>query len=217
MNSKALFLIPKRQHGIVLSLLLIGLSSISLWGCSLAGVAAGAGASVGIAAAQEGGIRRAIDDAEIQILINDAWFKHDVNMFSKLDMTVNQGRVLITGVVQNPDHRVEAVRLAWQIEGVKQVINEIRIAESEGVGGYVKDNWITVRLRTALTFDSNIQSINYSIDTVQGVVYLMGSAQNQHELNQVIEKARTIPGVKQVVSYVKLIGQSNAAHYDANE
>lgn len=194
-----------------------GFSLVSLGGCSLAGVAAGAGATVGIAAAQEGGIQRALSDAEIQILINDAWFKHDVNMFSKLDMTINQGRVLITGVVQDPDHRVEAVRLAWQVDGVRQVINEIRIAESEGVGGYVKDNWITVRLRTALTFDRDVQSINYSIDTVQGVVYLMGSAQNQHELNQVIETARTIPGVKQVVSYVKLVGASNAAHYESNE
>jgi len=115
--------------------------------------------------------------------------------------------VLITGVVQNPEHRVEAVRLAWQINGVSQVINEIRVAESEGVTGFVKDNWITSKLRASLTFDRGVQSINYSIDTVQGVVYLMGVAQNQAELNRVIEVSRTISGVKQVVSYVKLAGE----------
>ena len=56
-------------------------------------------------------------------------------------------------------------------------------------------------------FDRDIQSVNYTIDTVQGMVYLMGVAQNQAELNRVVERARTIPDVKQVVSYVKLAGQ----------
>ena len=128
-------------------------------------------------------------------------------MFTKLSTKVNQGRVLITGVVQDPAHRVEAVRLAWQVEGVKQVINEIRVADSEGFKGYVKDKYISSRLRTELTFNRDVQSINYSIDTVQGIVYLMGVAQNQAELNRVIETARTIAGVKQVVSYVKLAGE----------
>ena len=124
-----------------------------------------------------------------------------------LSTTVNQGRVLLTGVVQDPNDRVEAVRLVWQVPGVKQVMNEIRVADSEGVPGFVRDNWITTRLRTAMTFDKEISSLNYSIDTVQGVVYLMGVAMNQRELDRVMDIARTIPNVKQVVSYVKMIGE----------
>ncbi len=176
-----------------------------LTGC--AGALVGAGASVGVAAAQEGGIKRAWSDAQIQAAINKLWFEYDVDTFTKLDLTVDQGRVLITGIVQNPEARVEAVRLAWQPPGVKQVINEIRVAKGEGVTGFARDTWITTRLRSAITFDRDIQSINYSIDTVQGTVYLMGSAQNQQELNRVIELARTIPDVKQVVSYVKMLGK----------
>jgi hypothetical protein len=99
------------------------------------------------------------------------------------------------------------VRLAWKPKGVKQVINEIRVAKGGGVTGYARDTWITSRLRAAITFNRDIQSINYSIDTVQGTVYLMGVAQNQQELNRVVEIARTIPDVKQVVSYVKIQGQ----------
>lgn len=167
----------------------------------------GAAAVTGISAAQEGGLSRAYSDTKIKVNINEAWFQYNVDAFRKLSTTVNQGRVLITGVVQDPQHRVEAVRLAWQVQGVKQVINEIRVAESGGITGFVKDGWITSRLRTALTFDRGVQSINYSIDTVQGIVYLMGVAQNQAELNRVIETARTISGVKQVVSYVKLAGE----------
>ena len=190
-----------------INLALLVLAALSLNACSLLGMATGAAAVVGVSAAQEGGLDRAYNDTKIKVQINEAWFQYDVEAFQKLSTTVNQGRVLITGVVQNPEHRVEAVRLAWQVNGVNQVINEIRVAESEGITGFAKDNWITAKLRTSLTFDRGVQSINYSIDTVQGVVYLMGVAINQKELNHVIETARTISGVKKVVSYVKLAGE----------
>jgi osmotically-inducible protein OsmY len=187
-------------------ILLLSCAALALPSCTAVGLAAGAGVAVGTAAVQEGGISRAMSDARIQAEINERWFSHDINMFAKLDLTINQGRVLITGVVQDPQHRVEAVRLAWQPVGVVQVMNEIKVADSEGFVGYAKDVWISGRLRTALIMDMDVESINYSIDTVQGTVYLMGFAHNQGELNHVIEKARSVEGVKQVVSYVKLAG-----------
>lgn len=198
------------------STLALTLSVFLLSGCTGIGLLTGAAAVTGISAAQEGGLSRATSDAAIKLRINEAWFQYDVEAFQKLSTTVNQGRVLITGAVQNPEHRVEAVRLAWQVKDVQQVINEIRVAESEGVKGFVRDNWITSRLRGSMTLDRNVQSINYSIETVQGIVYLMGVAQNQQELNHVIEKARTISGVKQVVSYVKLAGEPLAQETEQN-
>ncbi len=192
------------RNKLILALLL---SPLLLGGCTGLGMVTGAAAVTGVSAAQEGGIPRAIDDAKIKIKINEAWFQYDVDAFRKLSTTVNQGRVLITGVVQDPAQRVEAIRLVWLVEGVEQVINEIRVADSAGVTGFVKDAWITSRLRGSLTLNRGVQSINYSIETVQGVVYLMGVAQHQAELNLVIETARTISGVKQVVSYVKLAGE----------
>jgi osmotically-inducible protein OsmY len=189
-------------------LILLSVSSLMFASaCTPLGLATGAAAGVGTAASKEGGIGGAFTDASIKTKINDAWLQYDLNTFAKLSTTVNQGRVLLTGVVQNPEDRVEAVRLVWQVPGVKQVLNEIRVADSEGVPGFVRDNWITTRLRTALTFEKNVQSLNYSIDTVQGVVYLMGVAMNQAELDKVTQIARTIPNVKQVVNYVKMIGE----------
>lgn len=190
-----------------LSLCVIGM--FVLQGCTAIGVATGVGATAGVAAVQEGGLKRAGRDALIQIEINDLWFRYNVDMFRKLDLTVKSGRVLITGVVQNPEHRVEAVRLAWQPKGVTQVINEINVADSDGLSGYARDAWITGRLRTALIFDRDVQSVNYSIDTVKRTIYLMGFAQDQAELNRVMETARTISDVQRVVSYVKLVGQDN--------
>ncbi len=195
------------KHSLFLNILFV---SVLLVPAMLQGactpVVAGGAAATGVAATGEGGIVGAAKDLKIRAQINDLWFKYDVETFTKLDMTVEQGRVLITGVVQDPEDRVEAVRLAWQAEGVKQVINEIRVAESDGVTGYVRDKWISTRLRTAITLDRDVQALNYTIDTVQGTVYLMGTTRYQQELDHVIEIARTIPDVKRVVSYVKVRG-----------
>ena len=175
--------------------------------CTFAGVATSVGAVGGIAAAREGGLKQSAIDTRIAFEINDLWFRHDVDMFRKLDMTINNGRVLLTGVVQNPEHRVEAVRLAWHPEGVEQVINEITVADSDGITGFARDAWITGRLRTALMFNKNVLSVNYNIDTVKRVVYLMGWAQSQAELDRVISIAQNIADIEQVVSYVKLVGE----------
>ena len=182
-------------------------SAALLSACGPLGLAAGAGATVGIAATREGGVKGSASDFRIRSQINDLWFKSNVKMFSKLNLSIDQGRVLITGVVQDPAHRVEAVRLAWQPRGVKQVINEIRVADTDGLSEYVSDTWITTKLRSKMLIDRDIQSINYSIDTVQGIVYLMGVARSQDELDHTIDVARGVNGVKQVISYVKLTGE----------
>lgn len=179
-------------------------STLLLSGC--VGAAVGAGAALGVSAAKEGGLQTSIKDEAIRIKISDLWFKRSTEMFGKLNLTVNQGRVLVTGVVQNPEDRVEAIRLAWQPKGVKQVINEIRVGNSSSFGSFAQDTWIAGQLRTRLTFEKYVQSINYSIEVVQGTVYLMGVAQDQQELDRTIGIARRIKGVKEVISYVKLAG-----------
>lgn len=206
-----------QSHGyryFYLRLVAMPMAFMALTSCT--GVAIGIGAAVGTAAVQEGGLSRAASDARIQADINERWFSYNVNMFTKLDLTVNQGRVLVTGVVQDPEHRVQAVRLSWQPSGVVQVINEVKVAKSEGVIGFAKDAWVSGRIRTSLIMDKDVESINYSIDTVQGTVYLMGFAQNQGELNHVIDITRSTGGVKRVVSYVKLNGALEMRKGDEN-
>lgn len=180
-------------------------AAMSLTGCL--GAAAGAGASVGVAAAQEGGLKGAAADTAIRLAVTDAWLKHNLDMYSRLSMTVKEGRVLVTGSVPTPDMRVDAIRLVWQAQGVKQVINEIRVDGGDGVTGYMTDTWVTGNIKTRVMLDKYIQSINYSIETVGGVVYLMGVAQDQKELDRVISYARNTKHVKNVVSYVRLRGE----------
>jgi osmotically-inducible protein OsmY len=185
---------------------LIGILAASalLSACDPVSIAVGAGATLGVASAQEGGVRGAITDDAIQLKIADLYVKKDFTMFRKLSVTVKEGRVLVTGSVPNPDMRVEAVRLAWQADGVRQVLNEISVDEGGGVTGAVVDGWITSNIKTKLMLDKYVESINYNIDTVNGNVYLMGVAQDQKELSRVMDYARNAGHVKNVVSYVRL-------------
>lgn len=177
-------------------------------GCNPVGVAAGVGAAAGVAAAQEGGFRTSLTDNAIQVKINDLWFKHNFEMFRKLRTTVKEGRVLIIGSVPNPDMRVEAIRLAWQADGVKQILNEITVDDGNRITTMLTDIWTTSNLKKDLLFDKYIQSINYNIDTVNGSVYLMGIAQDQKELDRVIGYARNASRVNNVISYVRLRGEN---------
>lgn len=201
------------KRTLILSLLS---SALLLPGCAAVGIATGVGAIAGMTAAKEGGLRAGVTDTAIRAQISDLWFRKNVDMFRKLDLTVNQGRVLITGVVQNPEDRVEAVRLAWQPKGVKQVINEIRVGDGSTLQGTANDEWIKTQLRTRLIGNKDVQSINYSIEVVQGSVYLMGVAHNQAELDRVIRIAQKIKGVKEVISYVKMIGEPIASSRSAS-
>ena len=183
------------------------LLSFILSACTPLGVVAGAGASVGLAAVQEGGIKTAAKDTMIELKIADAWAKYNFDMFRKLDMTVKEGRVLITGSVSDPDMRVEAVRLAWKVDGVNQVLNEIMVDDNEAVTALLTDSIITGSIRTKIMFDKHIRSINYNVDTANGNVYLMGIAKDQEELDLVIDYARNTNLVTNVVNYVRLSKQ----------
>lgn len=184
-------------------------SALLLAGCSPVGMAMGAGATLGVAAAQEGGMRGAATDAAIRLQVTDSWFKHDFDMYRRLSMTVKEGRVLVTGAVPDPDMRVDAIRLVWQADGVKQVLNEISVEQEApgvmaSVGDTVSDTWISSNIKTRLLLDKDVDSINYSVESASGNVYLMGVARDQAELDRVIDTARNAGSVKNVVSYVRL-------------
>ncbi|MBF0356830.1 MAG: BON domain-containing protein [Alphaproteobacteria bacterium] len=181
-----------------LALLLAGLIAA----CTPVGAAVGAGATVGVAASEERGVGGAIDDTKIQLEINKLWLEQDFEMYRKVGLGVTEGRVLLTGEVAKPEHRVEAVRLAWQVLGVREVINEIKLGDASGIKDWKNDVWIATELRSRLLFDKLIRNINYTVDAVNGEVYLLGIAQNAQELQRVVDHARDVPRVKRVVSYV---------------
>ena len=180
------------------------LSTMALQGCAPVVAAGAAGGATGYASAREGGIGQTFSDASISTGIHDAWFNYNRDMFDKLFVTVFEGRVLIVGSVQTPDYRDSAIRFAWQVKGVRQVINEIRIEPAGGLSAYTKDAWIGARFRTRMLTDGEVQSRNYKFETNKGTIYLIGVARDQEELSRVINHARNISYVRDVVSYVRL-------------
>lgn len=167
-------------------------------------VAATAVTETAYVSAQERSVSDASSDSRIRLMLSDKLFQQHVDLFRAVDVTVTEGRVLLTGNVPTPQDRVKAVELAWQVPGVKQVMNELQVRSDTGAGNYARDSWIIAKLRTQMIWEKDVVSINYNIDSVNQVVYLMGIAQDQAELDRVRNLARNTSGVKDVVSYVRL-------------
>lgn len=191
--------VPRRAA----ALALLAVLALPAGGCTPLGLAAGAGATAGTAAMQERGLKGAASDTAIYSRINELMIRDDLALYSKVGIEVQEGRVLLTGTVDKPEARIQAVRLAWQADGVKEVINEITVGETDAAQK-ARDALITTRLSSRLLFDQEISSINYNVDTVDGVVYLMGVAQDQGEMDRVLRHARDIQYVRRVVNYVRL-------------
>jgi len=178
---------------------------IALCGCPIAivgGLAAAGG--TGYAANQERGVTGTFDDLTIKTNIQNAWLQVNPLMQRDFDVTVYEGRTLLTGVSPNPEMKAQASQIAAQIPGVRAVYNEIEVAPSEGAWQNVRDTWISAQIRSNLVFNTQVRSVNYTIETVNGSVYLIGSARTQGELERVTEAARNVPYVKRVVSYIEI-------------
>ena len=188
------------------SLVLIALLSASvptLSGC--VSMVIGAGATAGVAASEERGLEGAAEDAKIRAAINDAWFRANVDMYSKVTLAISEGRVLLTGEVPTDQFHDEAARLVWQIAGVREVYNEIIVnPQGSGLIDSGRDLRIQQEIKSRMLFDKEISNINYTVDVTDGIVYLLGIAQSETELNRVIGHAREVAAVKNVVSYVRL-------------
>ena len=170
-------------------------------------VVVGAGAATGIAVAQERSFGTAVDDTTIDMNVGALLLKENDRLFSNVGVEVQEGRVLLTGAVPTPEDRLKATMIAWRSPGVKEVINELQISDKSSLGSIAKDSWITTKLRTRILADRRVLDINYSIETVNGVIYLIGVAGSQEELNIVTDYARNISGVERVVSHVHVKGQ----------
>jgi osmotically-inducible protein OsmY len=175
-----------------------------LAGCSPLDMTISSGATVATAASEERGLGQAVNDNGITLGIANAMLQTDPGLVTTVDVEVHEGRVLLAGQVDRPEDRVTAVRLAWQQPNVVEVINEIKVTQSETVGEYLHDVWLAQTLRNNLLFDSRVRSINYNVDCVAGTIYLMGVAQNQAELQRVVDHARDISYVRDVISFVRL-------------
>ena len=143
------------------------------------------------------------DDVSIKLGIKEKYFSYDATLFTKIDVEVELGVVLLTGVVPFGDMRLEAVRLAWQQEGVVEVLNEISIDTGYGLDDIAKDKFISTQLFTKVLGDREIKKFKYDHEVFKQVIYLFGVSNDQNEINRVIDHAKSIKGVVDVINYIQ--------------
>lgn len=187
--------------GVILALIGSALASAA---CSPTTAAVGAGAAVGATAVQDRGIEGAARDTWIRTEINQRLLATSGELFLDVHLQVQNGRVLLSGTVPTPESRVKAVRIAWQSDGVREVINEIELSDKDSLAEYARDRWIEARLRTRLLTDRAVNSLNISIESVNQSVYLIGIVHSRDEMERVVAHAKNVPYVRRVVNYLAL-------------
>ena len=145
-----------------------------------------------------------VADTIILAQLKNEYFSNNENIFFQVSVDVIEGRVMLTGIVEQIDERIEATKLAWGIKGVNEVINEIQISNDEGILDYADDLVMKTKINAKLLLEKNILNLNYSVEVVNGIVYLIGIAQDQKELDAVTEISKNTYGVTSVISYVRL-------------
>ena len=186
----------------IFSAIILTIIAVQLSGCASA-ILAGGVAAIG-ASSSEKGFATSINDTSISLKIRDKFVQTDMDLVEGISIQVDDGNVLLVGRIENQELKVKASKLAWEVRGVRSVINEIEIAEKVSLKDRATDAAAAANLRRLLITDLNINSLNYSIEVVSGIVYLTGIAKDEAERDRVIEHARNLSYVKRVENYVIL-------------
>ncbi|MBT4849048.1 MAG: BON domain-containing protein [Alphaproteobacteria bacterium] len=184
------------------SFLLIS-SALALSGCVNAAI--GIGTAAVAASTTEKGLSTSVSDSVIQAKLSESFIQTSQSIFLNVETSVNDGSVLLTGKLKTQEEKITATRLSWEIRGVREVINEIQLSDASSFKSSAKDLAASAQLRAALIRDANISSLNFSVDVVNGIVYLSGVAKNEEERERVVAHAQELRFAKQVVSYIILI------------
>ena len=188
----------KNKKIILLLLLLFNISCVGTGSSGLFGT----GVSV---ATDPRSLGTQIDDSIMQKNLTTKLTILDKKYFISVKTKVLDGRIFITGKVDNPEEKLKITKIAWETNGVRSVRNDIKIKESFNFKQSAKDILITSQLRTALIINKNIKSNNFKIDTYKKKIYIYGIAKDEDELKLVIDEANLIVDVEKVIASILLV------------
>ena len=172
------------------------------YGCTPTGVIASGGATTMVIAEGDRSVGTVIDDATIKLQIVNKFLSSEKNLFLNIDTNVLGGRVLLTGIVENQESRIEAVRRIWEVEGVKEVINEVEVGEKQTIKEYAEDVWITAQVKGMAAKTIGLRALSYNFETIRGKVYVAGITSRKEQFELLIESIENIKGVKEIINYV---------------
>ncbi len=184
---------------------ILGVLAHFLQGCSPTGTVLGAGARTGLALAEDRPVEEIWGDTLLKVTINKKLLETSFSeTFWSLNTTIFEGRVLITGNVKNTTLRDQVSQMVWGVKGVREVLNEIEIQETNTVTQIARDKFIQTSLQARMLGDKIVSDINYKMIAHNNVLYIIGVAQSQAELEKVVAHARAIRYVKRFVNYIWL-------------
>ena len=146
-----------------------------------------------------------IDDSIMQKKLTAKILLLDKNYFLSVKSKILDGRIFLTGKVDNPEEKLKLTKLAWETVGVRSVRNDIKVKEEFNFKQSAKDILITSQLRTALIINRNVKATNYQIDTYKKKIYIYGISMTRDEKDEVISEAKKILDVKDVIASILLV------------
>ena len=195
-------LLTRSSTSLAMAVAMLVLGGLLFSGCAPAVI--GVGTAAVAASSTEKGLSTSVSDGVIFTKIQDNFLQTDASLPTMVDVTVNDGAVLLTGKVKTPEEKVLATKLTWEIRGVREVVNELQVTDKSSIKDIAKDLAASAQLRGKLIADGSVSSLNFSIDVVNGTVYLSGVAADAEEMNRVVGHARELRFVQQVVNYITL-------------
>ncbi len=182
------------------------LSLLGMYGCSPSGILASGGGTAMVVAEGDRSLGTVVDDATIKVNIAAKFLSAGNNVFVDINTTVLEGRVLLTGLVDNQEIRIDSVRMVWEVEGVKEVINEVEIGDRSTIKDYANDLWINTQAKAVAAKTIGLRSVGYNFETINGKIYIAGVTSRPAQVDDMIEALKTIKGVKEIINYVIIKG-----------
>jgi osmotically-inducible protein OsmY len=146
----------------------------------------------------------AVGDVNARTGLNARLLAEGPALFANVATSVIEGRVHLSGTVPTNDDRLTATRIAWGTPNIKEVVNDIEVTNEGDLLDTVRDRWINTQVRARILSDGAIKDINYTINTQNRTIFILGIAQDQAELDRVLAHARSIPEARRVVNYALL-------------
>ena len=146
-----------------------------------------------------------IDDNIMQKNLKARLLLEDKKYIISISAKVLDGRIFITGKVDDPEEKLKITKMAWETKGVRSVRNNIIIKDEFNFKQSAVDLLITSQLRTALILNKKIKSTNYNIDTYKKKIYVYGIAQSKDEQKEVIKEGKEIPDVERIIASILLV------------
>ncbi len=146
-----------------------------------------------------------IDDSIMEKNLMTRLTMEEKKYFLSVKTKVLDGRIFVTGKVENPEEKLKITKIAWETKGARSVKNDIKIKEKFNFKQSAKDTLITSQLRAALIINKKIKSGNFQIDTYKKNIYIYGIARERDELDEVIDEANSILDVNKVIASILLV------------